>query len=78
MKKIQTNTLSLLKEASGLATLNDFKLALLNGEIESAKRWLQFIVDNKIAFCMISKNWDNWLRLREDEIIQAEKTLKAS
>ena len=71
MGKINTNTLSLLKDASGIATLNDFKTALKNKNVESAKKWLQFIVDNRIAFDMRSKNWDNWLKLRENEINEA-------
>ena len=76
MKKINTNTLSFLRDASGLATLNDFKKALQNKDVESAKKWLQYIVDNRVAFEMISKNWDNWLRLRENEILKVEKTFE--
>ncbi|MDA3840608.1 MAG: hypothetical protein PF572_06000 [Patescibacteria group bacterium] len=74
MSKIETNTLSALKDVSGLATLNDFKTALKNKEFEAAEKWLQFVVDNKVAFCKISRKWDNWILKREKEIEEAKFT----
>jgi len=75
MKKIRTNTLDILKNATGLSTLRDFENALLKGNIDSAENWLQYIVDNRTAFHLLSSGWDSWVRARELEIIKAKKKL---
>lgn len=78
MEKIQTNTLSYLKDVSGLSTLHDFHSALQNGDINSAKKWLQCIVDNKVAFHLLSSGWDKWVLERERTLEEAKKKLAKS
>ena len=72
MKNVQSETLELLHQESGLTTLHDFQIALLDGDTDGPKKWLQFIVNNKIAFNIFWPDWDNWVKKREKEIAEAE------
>jgi hypothetical protein len=62
-----------LWEKFGIATTADFREALKRGEIETAKKWLQYIIDNKDSFPQYQASWDSWLADRQREIAKAEK-----
>ncbi len=57
-----------LMEKFGLRKTSDFQLALQKGEIEKAKNWLTYIIDNKEKFPQYLSTWDNWLNDRQNEI----------
>ncbi len=65
-----------LFEKFGLRKTSDFQNALLEGKIRIAEAWLQYIVDNRIAFPQYKLTWSSWLRDREYEIAEAKKNQK--
>jgi phosphotransacetylase len=67
-----------LFEKFGMRKTSDFQAALTKGEIEKAKAWLQYIVDNKDQFPQYQTTWDSWLADRKREIREAEEREKKS
>jgi hypothetical protein len=56
----------------GMAKTSAFRDVLKKGEIEKAKAWLQYIIDNRFSFPQYLVNWDSWLADREREIAETE------
>jgi len=61
-----------LVERFGMAKTSDFRNALKAGDIEKAKVWLQYIIDNKDTFPQYQATWGKWLADRQREIEEAE------
>lgn len=61
-----------LVEKFGMAKTSDFRDVLKRGEIEKAKAWLQYIIDNKNSFPQYLASWDKWLADRQREIAEVE------
>lgn len=57
-----------LIEKFNLRKTSDFQLALQNGEIELAREWLNYIVENRERFPQYEATWDFWLSDRQKEI----------
>jgi len=57
-----------LMERFGLKKTSDFQLALQQGKIELAEKWLNHIIDNKADFPQYAETWDAWLSDRQKEI----------
>ena len=67
-----------LVEKFGMRKTSDFQGALQRGEVDKAKQWLQYIVDNKDNFPQYWQygNWDSWLADRQKEIVFYEEYQK--
>jgi len=57
-----------LREKFGMANTSEFRLALQQGKIAEAEKWLQYIVARKEEFPQYHKTWDSWLADRKKEI----------
>ena len=57
-----------LVEKFGLRKTSNFQLALQQGKIELAEKWLNHIVENKLSFPQYLATWDNWLKDRQREL----------
>ena len=64
-----------LEKRFGIRKTSNFQDALNNGKIKNAQEWLQYIVDNKIAFPQYKMSWDSWLSDRENELANAKNKL---
>ncbi len=62
-----------LFEEFGLRKTSDFQSALQQGEIELAKNWLNYIIENKSSFPQYLATWDSWLNDRQRELAEAKK-----
>lgn len=56
----------------GFANTKGFREALQN-DIETATKWLNYIVANKLRFPQYLATWDNWLKDRQRELAEAKK-----
>ena len=61
-----------LQEKFGITDTAAFRQALEQGDIETAKKWLEYITDNKEKFPQYQDTWDNWSKDRKQEISQQE------
>lgn len=61
-----------LQEKFGITDTAAFRKAIEQGDVETAKKWLQYIIDNKERFPQYQDTWDNWLKDRKQEIAQQE------
>jgi len=61
-----------LKEKFGFADTKGFRNALQN-DIQTAEKWLNYIVENKMSFPQYLATWDNWLNDRQGELAEAKK-----
>jgi hypothetical protein len=57
-----------LIEKFGLRKTSDFQLALQQGRVELAEKWLNYIVENKESFPQYASTWDSWLSDRQKDI----------
>ncbi|MFA5421155.1 MAG: hypothetical protein WC280_04015 [Patescibacteria group bacterium] len=57
-----------LVEKFGLKKTSDFQLALQQGKIELAEKWLGYIIENKESFPQYESTWNFWLSDRQKEI----------
>ncbi len=48
---------------------SDFQVALQQGNLELAKNWLNYIVENRVNFPQYEATWDSWLADRENDIL---------
>lgn len=48
-------------------------LSLEQGDINTAKNWLNYIVENKLKFPQYLATWESWLSDRKQELAEAEK-----
>lgn len=62
-----------LRERFGFPDTNGFRNALKNNDIETAEKWLDYIMENKMSFPQYLANWDNWLSDRQRELAEAKK-----
>lgn len=62
-----------LVEKFGMRDVAQFKIALQQGEIELAERWLNYVIENKERFPKYEANWDSWFSNRQRELIEAKK-----
>lgn len=58
-----------LIEKFGLRKTSDFQVALRQGNLELAKNWLNYIVENRVNFPQYETTWDSWLADRENDIL---------
>lgn len=61
-----------LKEKFGFADTKGFRNALQN-DIQTAEKWLDYIVENKMSFPQYLATWDNWLDNRRRELAEVKK-----
>jgi len=62
-----------LQEKFGFRDTKGFRLALEQGDINTAKNWLNYIVENKLKFPQYLATWESWLSDRKQELAKAEK-----
>ena len=61
-----------LKEKFGFCDTKGFRTALQN-DFQTAEKWLDYIVENKMSFPQYLATWDNWLSDRQRELAEAKK-----
>lgn len=61
-----------LHKKFGIINTAAFREALQQGNTNTAKEWLQYIVNNQEKFPQYQATWDNWLKDRWQEISQQE------
>ncbi|MBU4369823.1 hypothetical protein KKG58_03635 [Patescibacteria group bacterium] len=62
-----------LQKEFGFRDTKGFRLALEQGDINTAKNWLNYIVENKLKFPQYLVTWESWLSDRKQELAKAEK-----
>ncbi len=61
-----------LREKFGFTDTKGFRNALQN-DVQTAEKWLNYIVENKMSFPQYLATWDNWLNDRQRELAEAKK-----
>ena len=61
-----------LMEKFGMRDTADFRRTLEAGDVDKAREWLQYIIDNQDRFPQYQETWGNWLADRQQEISQQE------
>lgn len=72
VKRTKEEAQAELIERFNMRKTSDFQTALQKGEIDLAKEWLNYIIENKENFPQYEATWNNWLTDRQNEIILYE------
>jgi len=62
-----------LERKFGFRDTKGFRFAIEQGDINTAKNWLNYIVENKLKFPQYLATWESWLSDRKQELTESEK-----